>query len=205
MAQNKQNNSDHLFSTEQFEKMLKDFDPNRPESFELLLQYSSDRLRTLAHRLFFGENFLHRWAETDDILQNAVMDLCTTLRRETPTTKTGFFALASGIIRHRILDMARALRSQNADALYHHHTTAPTLDSDAPRLWEGMTDSPADTTLRLQEAIDALPDREKKVIELCYFGGIDTKTAAETLGISERRLREIRRSAQLQIHDDLLH
>lgn len=193
--------NDELFSTEQFENMLRNFDPDQPESLNDLIQYSKNRLRLLAHRLFANESQLSRWEQTDDVVQNAMMDLCNTLRREKPTTKNSFFALAFTIIRHKILDMARSLRRENADALYHHHTTGAAIDSDVPRLWEGETPATADRSILLQEAVESLPDREKTVIELCYFGEMTSEIAAETLGVSVRTLREIKRSARLKIRN----
>lgn len=45
---------------------------------------------------------------------------------------------------------------------------------------------------RLREMVDELPDKERFVIERCFFGGATMREAAKELGVSEKRAREIR-------------
>lgn len=191
------------FSTSAFDDLLKNFDPQRAEAFDELFRYCSLRLEMLAHQLFAGESLLHRWAETDDVLQAALLDLYNALKKGGPTTKNGFFALASTVIRHKILDMARQYRSRGGDALFHHHTTVSDLSQLPTPDGRGTAISSPEENVRLQEAIDHLSGREKELVELLFFGGVDSQTAAEILGVADRTFRQLKRDAMLHVRDFL--
>jgi len=50
---------------------------------------------------------VHRWAETDEVLQNAVMRLMRSLEKIEPASVAVFFGLAAEHLRRELLDLAR--------------------------------------------------------------------------------------------------
>ena len=65
-----------------------------------LLRHCAERLTTLTRRMMADFQRVRRWAETDDVLQNALLRLLSALGSVKPQTARDFFALASLQIRH---------------------------------------------------------------------------------------------------------
>src|SRR6516165_4728037 len=74
---------------------------------DALLRHYSERLTILTRRMLGDFQRVRRWAETDDVLQNALLRLLGALRSVKPQTPRDFFALASLQIRRELIDLAR--------------------------------------------------------------------------------------------------
>src|SRR6266850_1826142 len=74
---------------------------------DALLRHCSERLTILTRRMLGDYQRVRRWAETDDVLQNALVRLMGALRSVKPQTSRDFLALATLQIRRELIDLAR--------------------------------------------------------------------------------------------------
>jgi RNA polymerase sigma-70 factor (ECF subfamily) len=173
-----------------------------------LLGCACERLRSLARKMLRGYPNVHRWEQTDDVLQNASLRLHRTLGQMTVETSRDFFRLAALNIRRELLDLAKhhyGPRGQGA----HHGTWGPgdssaTGDDSGP-----VAADPSSEPSRLaawgdfHEQIGALPDEEREVFDLLWYQGLSQSEAAELLGVAERTIKRRWQSARLLLHEAL--
>jgi RNA polymerase sigma-70 factor (ECF subfamily) len=147
---------------------------------------------------------VHRWEQTDDVLQNALVRLCRALRAVTPPTPRDLFRLAAMQIRRELLDMAR--RYSGPQGLKANHA------SQQADLREDGAFEAADSTydpVRLIEwtqfhhEVDRLPDEDREVFDLLYYQGLSQADAAVLLGVSDRTIKRRWQSARLALHEAL--
>lgn len=97
--------------------------------------------------------------------------------------RRAFFAFASGVMRHILIDQARARRSQKRGA---DRVRVP-LSDELP-----FVDAGGEDILDLHDALEelaAIDARKAELIQLCAFLGCSRNEAAELLGISERTVK----------------
>ena len=140
-----------------------------------------ERLHQLAHLALRHENTGHTLATTD-LVHEAYLRLVDQTRVEWQD-RGNFFAIASRAMRRILVDYAR------------RHVTAKrggarrpvTLDESAMTV-----DDRADTVVLLNDALtrlEAVAERQAKVVELRFFGGLTEDEAAEVLGVTARTVR----------------
>src|SRR5436190_17155504 len=76
-------------------------------ALDALLRQHSERLTFLTRRMLGDFQRVRRWAETDDVLQNALVRLVSAVPAVKPPTSRDFLALAPLQIRRELLDLAR--------------------------------------------------------------------------------------------------
>src|SRR5262245_14358559 len=79
-----------------------------PQARDALIARALDRLRRIAHRQMRHFNRVHRFADTDDVLQNVCLRLLRRLQAHPPADPAEFFAWAARDIRCELLDLARS-------------------------------------------------------------------------------------------------
>jgi RNA polymerase sigma factor (sigma-70 family) len=174
-----------------------------------LLSRSCDRLRRLTRKMLRGFPGVRRWEQTDDVLQNASLRLCSALREVRPPTAADFFRLAAAAIRRELLDLAR--RHAGAHGLGANHNSlaaAPggAADASANDLrFADTTNDPdqLDAWSEFHRAADALPAEAREIFDLLYYQGVSQLEAAAILGVSERTVKRRWQSARLQLHGAL--
>src|SRR5579884_1525840 len=72
-----------------------------------LLRCACERLHNLARKMLRSYPNVHRWEQTDDVLQNATLRLYRTLQQIPVETARDFFRLAALNIRRELLDLAK--------------------------------------------------------------------------------------------------
>jgi RNA polymerase sigma-70 factor (ECF subfamily) len=72
-----------------------------------MLRALCGRLECLARKMLRRFPQVQRWAQTDDVLQNALMRLLHSLQKVQPGSVTDFFGLAALEMRRELLDLAR--------------------------------------------------------------------------------------------------
>src|SRR5215831_8048244 len=98
-----------------------------------LLNCACERLRRLTRKMIKGYPRVHRWEQTDDVLQNAVIRLERTLRQLPVETARDFFRLAALHIRRELLDLAKHYYGpQGAGAHHASHAEAPAESGQVP-------------------------------------------------------------------------
>src|SRR5437667_8273767 len=97
---------------------------------DALLRHCGDRLTFLTRRMLGDFQRVRRWAETDDVLQNALVRLVGALRSVKPQTTRDFLALASLQIRRELIDLAR--HYYGPEGIGAHHDSHGKGDSQHP-------------------------------------------------------------------------
>src|SRR5262245_53991081 len=72
-----------------------------------LFRQVGGRLERLTRKMLKGFPGVQRWAQTDDVLQNALVRLLRALQDVHPVTVREFFALTAEQVRRELLDLAR--------------------------------------------------------------------------------------------------
>jgi RNA polymerase sigma factor (sigma-70 family) len=171
-----------------------------------LLECACGRLRNLARKMLRNYPGVHRWEETDDVLQNAVVRLHRALQQVPVRTTRDFFAIAALNIRRELLDLAKHYygplglgarhRSQAGDA----NSASPTLEGPAPG---GLSTEPGRLAAwtEFHAQVEALPAEEKEVFDLLWYQEMSQADAAALLNVSERTIKRRWQAARLQLHD----
>jgi RNA polymerase sigma factor (sigma-70 family) len=173
-----------------------------------LLNCACERLHRLTRKIIKGYPNVHRWEQTDDVLQNAVIRLQRTLQQLPVSTAQDFFRLAALHIRRELLDLAKHYYGpQGAGA--HHASQAESPAESGQRL---PAADPADVThepIRLaawsafHEHAAALPDEEREVFDLVWYQGLTQVEAAELLRVNVRTIKRRWLSARMKLQDVL--
>ena len=177
-----------------------------PSARDALLACAIDRLERLTRKMLKGFPGVHRWEQTDDVLQNAILRLSRALRDVTPPSSRDFFRLAAVQIRRELIDLAR------------HHSGPQGLGANLISNLGGDASASlnpadhADVTYdpsRLAEwtefhrQVEALSDAEREVVDLLFYQGLQQAEAAAVLGVSERTVKRRWQSARLALHEAL--
>jgi RNA polymerase sigma-70 factor (ECF subfamily) len=166
---------------------------------DALLRHYSDRLTFLTRRMLGDFQRVRRWAETDDVLQNALLRLVGAIRSVKPETSRDFFALATLQIRRELIDLARHYYGPEGIGANHDSRG----NDEAQRLEKSdVRHEPAALAqwTELHEQIGALPDEEREVVGLLFYQGLAQVEAAELLGISLRTLQRRWHDALCKLH-----
>src|SRR5437867_3085988 len=75
-----------------------------------LLEHTQDRLRLLCRRMLRRFPLVQRCEDTDDICQEVLLRLAELLKQQYAATLEEFLALASLVIRNKLIDLARHYR-----------------------------------------------------------------------------------------------
>ncbi len=162
-----------------------------------IIEHTCDRLRGLARRMLRGFPGVHRWSETDDVLQNALIRLHRSLAEIRPQSARQFYGLAATQIRRELLDLARSQFGPKGIGKNHQTDggTAAGLATDEPQSVEDWT--------AFHEEVEKLPDEEREVFGLLWYGGMNQANAAKVLGISLATLKRRWQAARLRLHEAL--
>jgi len=165
-------------------------------ALDALLRHCSDRFTALTRRMLGDFRRVRRWAETDDVLQNALMRLVKALHSVKPASPREFLALASLQIRRELIDLAR--RCYGPEGIGANHESTPNV---APDPTDGR-DEPSTLAqwTELHEQIGALPDEEREVVSLLFYQGLSQAEAAEVLGMPLRTLQRRWHDALFKLH-----
>jgi RNA polymerase sigma-70 factor (ECF subfamily) len=167
-----------------------------------LLRHWGDRLTILTRCLLGDFERVRRWAETDDVLQNALLRLVGALRDVKPRTPREFLALASLQIRRELIDLAR--HYYGPEGIGANHESRPPADSQG----SGASD-PADVHqepaslaqwTELHELIGTLAAEDREVIGLLFYQGLSQAEAAAVLNVSLRTVQRRWHDALCNLH-----
>lgn len=140
-----------------------------------------DELRRIAARHIRSERSGHT-LQTTALVHEAYMRLV-----DMPTTpwqnRAHFFAIASQLMRRILVDHARARNAAKRGGVQHQIT----LDEELIKTTQQSVD-----VLALHEALErlsAFDERQGRIVELHFFGGLSFEEIALVLGISERTVK----------------
>ena len=170
-----------------------------------LLAHASDRLTRLTRKMLRDFPGVHRWEQTDDVLQNAALRLCRALGEVQPPTVADFFRLAAVQIRRELLDLARRYSGAHGEGAHHASVAGATQGLAA-----GL--DPSDTTrdpdrlaawTDFHREVEALPADDREAFDLLFYQGLSQAEAAVVLDVSERTIKRRWQAARLRLVQSL--
>jgi len=167
-------------------------------AMDALLRRCGDRLTVLTRRMLGKYARVRRWAETDDVLQNALVRLLGALRSVKPQTSREFLALATLQIRRELIDLARHYYGPQGVGAHHKSRG----DADGQEGPPDVRDEPSSLAqwAELHEQIGLLPDEEREVVDLLFYQEFSQAEAAEALNVSVRTIQRRWHDALGKLH-----
>ena len=152
----------------------------------------------------------------DDLMLAGTIGLLDALRRGGPTRDARFEQYVRIRVRGAILDeirredwLSRAERSKQRAALSSTNVVHMEDLADGCANAASDNDSPADAAMRsmwssaVVEALQALPSREREILELQYLQGWRAKDIAQSMGVSEPRISQLHARAVGRLREAL--
>jgi RNA polymerase sigma factor (sigma-70 family) len=159
-------------------------------AYSSLLECACERLTRLARKMLRGFPHVHRWEETDDVVQNALVRLRRAVETDPPESVRSFVNLAAVQIRRELIDLARHYYGPNGTAAHQESQLvmnglrespieqAAAPDTDDPAHFEAWT--------RFHRGVELLNEEDREVFGLLWYQGLTQCEAAEVLGMSEK-------------------
>jgi RNA polymerase sigma factor (sigma-70 family) len=170
-----------------------------------LLRAVCNRLERLARKMLRRFPDIRRWADTGDVLQNALVRLLRALEGVVPDTTRHFFNLAAVQLRRELLDLARHYYGPRGIGTKHASLPPEPEDGDPCAAFvddkAGVEDLERWTAFH--EAVEGLPAEEREVVGLAFYHGWTHGQIAELFGVDERTVRRRWRTACLRLHEAL--
>jgi RNA polymerase sigma factor (TIGR02999 family) len=163
-------------------------------AFDQLVPLVYDQLRRLASRFVFSERANHTLRATA-LVHEAYIRLGNAGAEW--KDRVHFYAVAARVMRHILVDYARAgKRQKRGEGLEHIAFDEAIMVSSKP----SQDLSALDDSLNRLAAHDP---RKSQVVELLFFGGLTYEEAAAALGISAATVHRELRMAKAWLHRDL--
>jgi RNA polymerase sigma-70 factor (ECF subfamily) len=169
-----------------------------------LLRALCGRLECLARKMLRRFPQVHRWAQTDDVLQNALMRLLRSLHKVQPGSVRDFFGLAALEMRRELLDLARHYYGPlglGANHASQGGDSGQTMNDQDPAVPEDRED--LERWQAFHAGVDNLPAEEREIVSLIFYHGWTQAEVAELLQSSERTIRRRWESALRRLHQRL--
>lgn len=156
-----------------------------------LLRLARERLQQLVRQMRKMYQIAERWADTDDVMQNAQMRLWRALESATPESPRHFYNLAALQIRRELIDLVRHFHREAAPRV--REVSLPEGSTSTSLANEPAAESsldPAQQALwtEFHERAAGLPEPEREVVYLVWYCGLSKPEAAGVMGISVRTL-----------------
>ena len=177
--------SKHFGNTQKIENLLAAIQAGDEEAREELIKESQERLRRMASKLLKGFPGVARMGQTGDVLQPVLFRLYGALEKKKFDSGRAFVAYAAQMIRRELLDLVRKYRLERAARI----TNRPDAIGQSPLELVGKPDPEPGAATEAEavlEAVEQLPDDEKRVVELRCYGQWSRQETAVILGVDEK-------------------
>jgi RNA polymerase sigma factor (sigma-70 family) len=171
-----------------------------PAARDELIAHFERRLRSLTRRMIREFPLVHRYEQTEDVFQAAIIRLCRALDSVRPQSTRDLMRLSAEQVRRELLNLARhyqcrprplRLDDVSADSAL---GMARIRGGDPNRVHQraGARDESRllDRWADFHEAAAALPGKEREVLDLIWYQGMSQEAAAGLLRVCERTVRE---------------
>ncbi len=192
--------SDPSFDTFQLLQYLERMRAGDRAGADEFLRRVCGRLERMARRMLRTFPNVGVWADTDDVMQSAMMRLLHTLQAVSPSSTQDFVNLAALHIRRELLDLARKFRGR-LDPARGAAGEEGGLDPVAAVPDRNSLLSDLDQWASFHEEVENLPAAERQVVSLRFYHGLTEEQIAELLDISDRQVRRYWRSACLRLSE----
>jgi RNA polymerase sigma-70 factor (ECF subfamily) len=160
-----------------------------------LLRHSCAQLERLARRMLGAHPAVQRWAQTDDVLQGALMRLVRALQAVQPGSVREFFGLAAQQVRRELVDLARHHYGPMGAGAHHASGSQPADRPEETHNPEGLV-----SWSEVHEQIERLPEEEREVVGLLFYQGLPQADAAVVLGVTVRTVQRRWHDALIRLH-----
>jgi RNA polymerase sigma factor (TIGR02999 family) len=165
------------------------------EAFDLLMPLVHDELRRIARR-YMGRELPGHTLQATALVNEAYLRLID-LKKVRWQNRAHFFAMSAQLMRHILVDFARARGNQKRGG----GSPMVSLDEALVSIPEAGRDLVAlDDALR---ALEAIHPRKSQVVELRFFGGLSLEETAEALRMSVDTVKRDWRFAKLWLLREL--
>jgi RNA polymerase sigma-70 factor (ECF subfamily) len=175
-----------------------------------LIECSCARLERLTRKMLRNWEGVHRWEQTCDVLQNALMRLYRSLAETRPPKAVDFFRLAALNIRRELHDLARHYYGPRGEGNNHatmglNRGNGDDLESPMAAFEGAADENPAHLAAwaEFHEQVGQLPDEERELFDLLWYQELSQSEAAELLSVSERTVKRRWAAARLRLHEVL--
>jgi RNA polymerase sigma factor (TIGR02999 family) len=176
-------------------KLLLEWSKGDRQSLDKLLPVVYQELRRLAQH-YLGQERPDHTLQATALVHEVYLKLIDTkvVRWE---NRAHFFAVTAQVMRHILVDLARQRRAQKRGG-----GLKVALDEalGVPEEAETVNLVALDEALERLAAVD---ERQARIIELRYFGGLSTEETAEVLGVSARTVKREWRLARAWLHREI--
>ncbi len=158
-----------------------------------LLERAHDRMLRIAARLFHDDfPGLHGRHDLESVVSEVWMRLVVALEATVPDTVEGFFGLVFVKVRHVLLDMAQGQRRIDARR---REGPLDAADSEALAAIDraDTTHDPGRLALltEFHEQVGKLPDEQRIVFDLHYYGGFSQAEIAQMLEVHRKQVSRL--------------
>ena len=164
-------------------------------ALDQLIPIVYDRLRRLARQRLLAEG-RECTLDTTGLVHEAYLRL---MDAPSPSLadRSHFLAMASRVMRHVLVDHARARKALKRGG------GTPPVELE-PMMWipDGQLDAFSDLDEALQR-LEALDERQSRILEQRYFGGLSLEETASALGVSLATVKRELRSARAWLAAEL--
>jgi RNA polymerase sigma factor (TIGR02999 family) len=171
---------------DEISQLLRRWGEGDAEAFDQLIPLVYERMRQLAHQRLRSEP--DSSLSTTALVHEAYLKLIAAPQL-TVRDRGHFLGLASRVMRHLLVDHARARRAAKRGL----GVTRVELGEDF-----GVADDGLDSIIQLDHALarlDSIDERRSRILEQRYFGGLTLEETAMALGISLATVKRELRSA----------
>src|SRR5579871_3255514 len=162
-----------------------------------LIDFVAKRVGRIAGSMLRG-HAVHRWEETGDLQQAALIRLNHYLSGDTPTSANHFLCLARWHTRNALRDMARHYFGPEGMGA-NHSTDGKGRDEGKPRVEQKRAPGDFVNRMMVLELIQNLPPEERKTVDFLFFDGLSQKEVAAELGKGVRSVKRLWQKAKLQL------
>jgi RNA polymerase sigma-70 factor (ECF subfamily) len=179
-------------STTQLQGLIDRLSGGDPAARDELIGRAYGRLRRLAHKMLRGFPPVRAFEDTGDVLHDSLPRLTQALAAVPPASVADFFCLASRQMHWELLDLVQRYYGPKGPG--GKHAPAGQGDGSQSTAPEGVPASADDPPAlafwtEFHEAVEALPEKERKVFELLWYQEMTQAEAAAVLGVGESTVR----------------
>lgn len=178
-------------------RLLLQWNEGEEQARDALVPLLYDEMRAMAHARVRRERGSHTLGTTD-LVHEAYLKIAD-LTEVQWNDRKHFLALLSRIMRHILIDYARARNAARRGGNYQR------VELDEERL---LPDEQIETVLELEEALERMEQqhpRPAQAVAHCYFGGLTNEEAADVLDISRATVERDLRFARAWLARELTH
>ena len=167
-----------------------------------MLAHFEGRLIHLSHFMLAQFPQVHRWEETGDVFQGAMIRLQQSLKCVAPESPRAFLRLAALQVRRELLTLAETYGKRARPSQAYVAGQDGSLEPAEPG---SDTDGPCELAAwtEFHERAAAMKDDLREVFDLLWYNGLTQKQAAAVLNVSERTLRNRWQAARLALSEAL--